>query len=457
MRDALGRDGSEIGDVAINDLRSRIVKDMATEVAGVQGAKVVRETLSAVNTLMRVRRLQVLYSYLHLRLSVDPPEVHKPLPGEERKITVRAAFGVRDEDWATEDIRTLEEKQLVDCLRTSGLPAPYNLEDLADELADARIEWRVVKGAGTHVVIATPDNAFAQPGQLQVGVGRVSGHEASGQLVLRVLPEKIHEGEEFSNQVTVEATLETSQLPGLWTFVNGAKGGTKLLGSAVELLSGWAEETFAFTGRVVFPVIEHRPARKLRLLATVSSEAAIEEGWFASEGQESNSVRVEGELTERADGNFGGDLEMRWQHSGSVTTPFGSSAASSIGSVPVAVTAVVQDQAPTTAELLQRGEAYLESLLSGNSLTEAPGQASVTVTFVQSGPPVVESGEGMPLYVEIVWNDATQHPVEFAGGLVGESSVSWVFNKEGATIVAENTDIDVRKSIRLTVLSPDQG
>jgi hypothetical protein len=69
--------------------------------------------------------------------------------------------------------------------------------------------------------------------------------------------------------------------------------------------------TIPFTGRVGFPVVEHRPARKLRLLATISSEASGD--WLLmSEGQESNSIRVEGELTEQADGDFAGDLEMRW-------------------------------------------------------------------------------------------------------------------------------------------------
>jgi len=80
-------------------------------------------------------------------------------------------------------------------------------------------------------------------GRLEKPLARNGDYSATADFLVNILPETKanHEsgGPLTTSPVTVRASLKTSGMPSLSTFVNGAKGGLGLVDAIVELAAGW--------------------------------------------------------------------------------------------------------------------------------------------------------------------------------------------------------------------------
>lgn len=211
--------------------------------------------LAATGTVMRVWKLVELYRSGSVEVVSNDKSLHKPVDIDDIDVLFEANAGVSDADWKAYQDKMgslgMELNSIArDCLNSVGLPTTPDLSDLAKDAENWRVQWEIISGSPEHAVVS-PRNSWSDEngrplpgaGRLEKPLARTGDHSASTTLLVNLLPEtrEVHEGGGplTVSDVTVKASLKTSAIPSLGTFVNGAKGGLGLADSLVELAAGW--------------------------------------------------------------------------------------------------------------------------------------------------------------------------------------------------------------------------
>jgi hypothetical protein len=224
------------------------------EKAGASAAAVkgFEKAMVSVDVALKLGKLAQLYKSTNLSVETlsDNP-MHKAASNEAAKYSAfRANVGISQQDAAEfERLRKQLDREapLNACAGMLGLPERPDFTGLSKDVDKGRITWRIIEGGTTHATISRDTNTWdpSGVGQLRMNLKRSGPHSADTTLVVDLTPEKKpnHQGEEKKARVTVRATLDTSEAPGLGTFL-GAATGAGLVSSLVELSTGWFQSFF---------------------------------------------------------------------------------------------------------------------------------------------------------------------------------------------------------------------
>ncbi|MEX2430558.1 MAG: hypothetical protein WD645_01405, partial [Dehalococcoidia bacterium] len=254
LKESLGKLGGDAAGLIVGE-GVNVGLEAGLEAAGVDDVQGFKNAMSSLGIAAKVWRLIAIYNDAQVAVTVESDNpLHKFLESEGQLYSAfTATAGVSDEDWQAyqEAIKDSQGWLTVrDCMSSAGLPALTNLGDLGKEAGQWRVEWDLVEGSPAHAYISLAPNNFSLMSSLEMALARTGDHSASASLVVDILPEEgnAHQGEEHTARVTAKAELDTSQAPGLGTFVNALKGALgdvlSLTDALVDIAAGMFQEFY---------------------------------------------------------------------------------------------------------------------------------------------------------------------------------------------------------------------
>jgi hypothetical protein len=267
----------------------------------------VGRALKVMKILAIVQKLAAVYGKVELRVfTQDFDSVHKPLRLANQPSTRPARFGavagINEHDWQ-EYQRELEQmgrygrpgvRSVRDCFGFLGLPVPTTVEDLARELKNWHVTWKLSAndqdaritdesqfdaGFRRQRLRAIPGNAFEHAAALTIAV---QPEELADHRSRRKLDECTDSDPCASATATAHAELRTDKPPNLNTFrrVMEEKLGLGLAESIAELAAGWLQSLMTIDEEADLDITFHtcptgRGAKAARHGPAQSSQAEL--------------------------------------------------------------------------------------------------------------------------------------------------------------------------------------
>lgn len=204
--------------------------DLAIDAGNAADARVAAKRMAAVakaakalNLVAKLQKLMMLYSSLEVRVVADKPSVHKPSREEPGREVVFTATVEIDEEKYREYKRASEQsphyRTLKACLKSLGLPAPSNEDDLVKDMENWEVSWDLWGGShakgGAHASWSTEKNAFESRNLRRKRLEMQGETRGTSRFIIDIHREDTpHEGEVTSRYVRGTATLHTDTMPG---------------------------------------------------------------------------------------------------------------------------------------------------------------------------------------------------------------------------------------------------
>lgn len=218
---------NQVPDKLGNEMINILVSELTGKGVELLG-DVVGKALQAVSAAFKVLKLGMLYWSVDIHVVPSVSNVHKPSPSEAGKdVAFRSVVGV-DEKKYKEYLDSWRNsptaKNVKDCMSFFGLPSPTDADDIAADVENWGVEWRLYGG---HATFGLDKNDFYLPAQLQMNVKRTGPAQGETKFIVDVNKEDVrsHEGEEKQGQISVQAELEMDSPPLIGPYLNGAKKG----------------------------------------------------------------------------------------------------------------------------------------------------------------------------------------------------------------------------------------
>jgi len=305
----------------IGELLDEGIAQLMSKLTGVSKlvAQIAGKVLQVVSLLTKLQKLAFLYHSVEVKVTPTPGIVHMPGPSDRpEEVQFKAVAGVNEKvyqeylkQWNASSIA----KTIKECMSLAGLPTLTDSADLAADVENWGIEWKLLQGENQLVTWGPDKNKFELLGQQQMKLTRTGPNQGEAVFTVDLVREKVnkHRGEEKIRTVVVKASAETAGMPPILSqLVNAGKIGTDadsivksglwgLLGivdTLADIVMGWYQSLVKPEGVGYLHVIYHVP-----------SEAVYSyDGWIRAEKTENYSVQDGGMSEQRFK-----SLKAEWQ------------------------------------------------------------------------------------------------------------------------------------------------
>ena len=175
-------------------------------------SKALGKALSALDAVLKLQKLAMLYESIDMRVTADHSLVHKPIPDEGgREVVFTAQVGVDEEKYKElmEQRNTSEISRLVkECAALVGAPMPADIEDISKEVKDWDVSW---DRCGDHATWSQKKTILESGKQRRMPLTMVSPRRGEARFVVDINKESHHDGDILTGYINAKATLHTDK------------------------------------------------------------------------------------------------------------------------------------------------------------------------------------------------------------------------------------------------------
>lgn len=303
----------ELLDQGIAKIISKI-KGVTKEVAAIAG-----KALQVISLLTKLQKLAFLYHSVEVTVTPTPGIEHMPAPTEPaEEVQFKAVAGVNDkvyEEYLKQWNASSIAKNIKDCMSLAGLPTLTDSADLAADVENWSIEWKLLQGENQLVTWGPGKNKFEYAGQQQMKLTRTGPNKGEAVFTVDMVREKVnkHKGKDKIGTVVMKASVETTGMPPILSqLVNAGKiagSGDSIVESALWGLLGIVDTLADIVMGWYQSLVQPEGFGYLHVTYHVPSEAVYSyDGWIRAEKTE-NYSKNEGGVSEQRNKS----LKAEWQ------------------------------------------------------------------------------------------------------------------------------------------------
>lgn len=305
----------------IGELLDQGIAAVMSKITGVskQVAAIAGKALQVISLLTKLQKLAFLYHSVEVTVTPTPSIPHMPGPEDQaEEVQFKAVAGVNDKvyaeflkQWNASSVA----KNIKDCMSLAGLPTLTDSADLAADVENWSIEWKLLQGENQLVTWGPEKNKFEYAGQQQMKLTKTGPNKGEAVFTVDLVREKVnkHKGTDKIGTVVMKASVETTGMPPILSqLVNAGKvagSGDSIVESALwgllgivdtlaDIVMGWYQSLVKPEGFGYLHVTYHVP-----------SEAVYSyDGWIRAERTENYSKQEAG-----VDEQWDKSLKAEWQ------------------------------------------------------------------------------------------------------------------------------------------------